>query len=104
MPQVAGSAPAFHERSSSGHERPRTESTLSRAFVPREARAVATFGLMQTAAGAGVALWAVGAVLLFLVPGGLWSDVPGGALLAIGLVIELLFTAALVVRRLGSRD
>ncbi len=36
---------------------------------------------MHTAASVGVALWAFGALLLFVVPRGLWSDIPGGAFL-----------------------
>jgi uncharacterized membrane protein YhaH (DUF805 family) len=52
----------------------------------------------------GVGLWIVGAILLFLVPGGLWSDVPGGALLALGVLIEVIFTAAIVVRRARAAE
>ena len=59
---------------------------------------------MRVAASVGVGFWVLGAVLLFLVPGGLWSDIPGGALLALGVVIELLFTAAIFAGRVRQRE
>ena len=55
---------------------------------------------MHVAAGVGVVLWVAGAVLLFVVPGGLWSDIPGGALFGLGVAIEVLFTLLIVARRL----
>jgi hypothetical protein len=43
----------------------------------------------------------VGALLVFVVRGGLWSDVPGWTLLVSGVFLEMLFTLAYVVARLS---
>lgn len=59
----------------------------------------ASFRGMHVAAGVGVALWVVGAILLVIVPGGFWSDIPGGALFGLGVIIETVFTVAIVVAR-----
>lgn len=55
---------------------------------------------MHAVASTGMALWAVGALLLFVMPGGLWSDIPGGALFAAGVSVEVLATFVIVSRRL----
>lgn len=58
---------------------------------------------MHALAGIGVAFWIIGAVLVFAVGGGLWSDVPGGALIALGVAVELVATLVIAGRRF-SRD
>lgn len=54
---------------------------------------------MKLAAAVGIPLWLSGAVLLFLVPGGAWSDVPGGLLLLVGVLIEVVATVASLAGR-----
>jgi hypothetical protein len=57
----------------------------------------------RAAAAVGMVLWGLGALLLFVVPGGLWSDLPGATLLVVGLGIELACTVAIATRKLAGR-
>jgi hypothetical protein len=56
---------------------------------------------MHPVASTGFAVGVIGAILFFAVGGGLWSDVPGGVLMTLGFLTELLATGVILLRRLS---